>query len=131
MSAIDSSEVVLLERIPSNLNLADTLRLYGQRRILACVAADEFGDNRNLETITLATPSGPAAQLVTRDQMAEAVHRNRRSLDKQSRQIPGRVTEGDRGQPALWDWNLARPWLETKMGMSLPERLPEEERGTT
>jgi hypothetical protein len=64
--------------------------------------------------------------LVTLDQMAAAVSRSKRTLErhKTNGTLPEPYSEGGGGKFALYDWKVVRPWLEAEFGVTLPVRFP-------
>jgi len=67
----------------------------------------------------------PAGYLLTLDQCAACVRRQKRSLENYSgRGLPAPRIRGNRGQPSLYAWGDMRPWLEKTFGFRLPVRFP-------
>jgi hypothetical protein len=71
-----------------------------------------------------------SCQYVTLDQMAAAVSRSKRTLEKRKRRkrnpLPPPEIEGGGGKPDEWRWETVRPWLAEEFGRPLPERFPTE-----
>ena len=63
-------------------------------------------------------------QLVTLDQMAAIVSRQKSSLRHYREELPPPRVQGRRGQATLWAWAEVRPWLERTFARKLPERFP-------
>lgn len=72
--------------------------------------------------LPFAAPMEP--QLVTLDQMAALVGRQKDSLRHYRDQMPEPRVRGRRGQASLWAWPEVRPWLEQTFARRLPERFP-------
>lgn len=120
-------EVIDLPRIPTNLSAIDTLLFAMEVQRLAIQKLTEEAEERSKVPPVTQIEGDPTAglpQRVTLDQMAAMVHRRKRSLERYRNVIPGRLTRGSRGHMALWDWSLARGWLEEKFGVLMPERFP-------
>jgi hypothetical protein len=75
-----------------------------------------------------ATDAGPFPphDLVTLDQAAAMVHRNKRSLERYitKGELPAPYVEGGGGRAAYWQWDVIQPWLTKKFGIGLPDRFP-------
>jgi hypothetical protein len=67
-------------------------------------------------------------QYVTLSQMAAAVSRSARTLEKlkarRENPLPPADVEGGGGKPSEWLWSAVRPWLEAEYGRQLPKRFP-------
>jgi hypothetical protein len=63
--------------------------------------------------------------LVTLDQCAALVNRNKRSLERYKKQMPRPKVLGGGGKPHEYAWSEMRPWLEKTFGRPLPERHPD------
>jgi hypothetical protein len=99
-------------------NLAERLETSEAERATAC--------NRIQD---MAEPSDEGvAQLVTLDQIAAAVHRSKRTLEKyktrERNPLPSPDVEGGGGKPDEWKWLTVRRWLEDEFKHDLPERFP-------
>lgn len=99
-------------------------QLLGQLRLSALPLIAE-------EVLARLAPPGPQgtaqpqpAILVTLDQIAAAVGRSKRTLEKYRARMPAPVFKGGRGRAALWDWSAIRPWLEAQFGIPLDEKMP-------
>jgi hypothetical protein len=69
-------------------------------------------------------------EYVTLDQMAAAVNRTKRALEKYKDRrlhpqdfLPDADIQGGGGKPDEWKWSTARPWLEKVFGKRLPEKF--------
>lgn len=69
-------------------------------------------------------PPSPQEQLVSLNQMAAIVRRQKDSMRYYRDEMPPPKFKGRRGQKALWVWAEVRPWLQLTFGMCLPERFP-------
>jgi hypothetical protein len=71
-------------------------------------------------------PPDELPDLVTLDQAAAAVHRQKRTLERRKTEgkLPAPMVDGGGGKPDLWDWSTLRPWLEKEYGIDLPKRFP-------
>jgi hypothetical protein len=71
---------------------------------------------------------GGIPQYVTLDQIAAAVSRSKRTLEKlktrSNNPLPSPEVEGGGGKPDEWDWSKIRPWLEAEYSRKLPEKYP-------
>lgn len=74
--------------------------------------------------LPLPPSAGPCEDLVTLDQAAAIVRRQKRSLERYLKDMPRPRISGRRGQPSLWLWSELRPWLEEAFGFRLPDRYP-------
>ncbi len=75
------------------------------------------------ETPTRAEINSTVPQLVTLEQCAAMVRRQKRSLYAH-KGMPEAACSFRRGQPKLYDWAVMRPWLEQEFGLVLPEIHP-------
>lgn len=124
MQAPEPNDVDPMEALEASLARADEALAEAHRKI------DQLRQEADRRAI-LPLPSGQLVlaypgipQRVTLDQLAAMVHRRKATFELYRGEIPGRLTKGSRGRPALWDWATARPWLEQKFGILMPERFP-------
>ena len=93
-------------------------------------------DAKTTEGKTASEPEGreqppvePLDDLVTLAQAASMAHRRKRSLEHyKKRDLPLPQVEGGGGRPALWEWAVIRPWLESTFGLRLPSTFPANRR---
>ncbi len=67
---------------------------------------------------------GNVPAYVTLQQIAATVNRSKRTLEGYKSEMPAPAIKGGDGQPAEWDWNEIRPWLEAKFQRKLWSVFP-------
>src|SRR5262249_42323723 len=107
--------------------LSDLIRLH-KRSVEAAgaMSLDEAMDLIEGKKPPTDPPAG-SSQYVTLDQMAAAVHRSKRTLEKLSGRkkspLPDPDIQGGGGRPNEWKWERIRPWLEVEYQRPLPDRF--------
>lgn len=61
---------------------------------------------------------------VTLQQIAACVNRSKRTLEGYRAEMPAPVIPGGKGQPAEWNWDEIRPWLEKTFQRPLWAKFP-------
>jgi len=61
---------------------------------------------------------------VTLAEVAQLTNLSKRTLENYKKVMPPPIDPGGGGKASFWDWQELRPWLETKLNITLPERFP-------
>ena len=65
----------------------------------------------------------PIECLVTLQQVAPLIHRQKRTLERYLRSMPLPTVQGSGGKASLWRWSELGPWLEKQFEIPMPKKF--------